>query len=210
MAERKSNSSSRGVWLAVVLFLALLGASFTASVTLTIKVSEAEAQKLLDTQLAKLRAKEPAYDIDHVTVHFVNDHMSVEAAGGYLLQVNELPKVQATAALSSVGSPRYERGSIYFEATEFTLDSFLVNDQQLGDLVTGLIDQAAKSELPKLRDKALADPKVKGFLSKLDKLGVSVNIDPEKITWLSPGELRQLMHWSRNIASQPNSSLRPK
>ena len=172
MTELKTKRLSRGVYVAMALFLVLLGLSLTASVSYTIKVTEAQAQTLLDTQLAKLRAKEPAYEIDHVTIHFVGDHMTVEAAGEYKKQFGEFPELDVTAALSSTGAPDYRSGGIYFLASEFSLDTFLLNGEEPSDLAKRLVGVLATDKLPKLRDKLLARPSV-GKL--LDKLGVSVD-----------------------------------
>jgi hypothetical protein len=161
----------RGVYITIVLVLALVGLVLTANVSYTVKVTEAQAQTLLDAQLVKLRAKGLPYDIDHVTVHFVDDHMTVEAAGGYKKQIRTFPELAVTATLSSVGAPKYQSGSIYFLAPDFSLDSFLLNNEEPSILVKQMVDTFATGKVGAIRDKLLARPSV---LKMLDHVGVSV------------------------------------
>ncbi len=155
-----------------LLAVAILMLVVVARVSYTVRVTEVEAQTLLDAQLVKLRAKNPAYEIDHLTIHFLGDHMTIEAAGGYQKQIGNFPELQVTAVLSSTGAPDYRGGSIYFLASAFSLDSFLLNGEEPSGLIKRLVGIATTEKLPKLRDETLAHPKVSKWL---DKLGVSVD-----------------------------------
>lgn len=167
----KQRSTVRYVSVGLLVLVALLLVG-VAQVSYTVRVTEAEAQTLLDAQLVKLRAKNLAYEVDHVTIHFIGDHMTVEAAGGYNKQIGNFPELQVTAALSSTGAPDYRGGSIYFLASVFSLDSFLLNGEVPNVLIKRLVASAVTEKIPQLRDEALAHPKVSKWL---DKLGVSVD-----------------------------------
>jgi uncharacterized protein (DUF2267 family) len=137
-----------------------------------ITVTEVQAQTLLDAQLAKMQTENKAYNITSAVIDFRENEMSIAVAGSYNARVGKFPEQTLVAELSGVGDPDYRRGSIYFKATEFTLQSFTMNGKQPGDVAKELIAEAAVTIVPDARNSVLQNDKVKSWL---DKAGISVD-----------------------------------
>ena len=154
------------------LVLILTGGFWLSYQSYEIKITEQQAQTLLDAQLSKMQAENKAYEIQKAEIDFGENEMSIAVAGSYLVQIGKFPEQKLAAELSGVGDPDYRNGGIYFNASAFTLDSFLINGKQPSEVAKALIAEAAMSNVPDARKSVLQNKKVKGVL---DKLGISVN-----------------------------------
>lgn len=156
----------------ILLVLILAGGFWLSYQSYEIKISEQQAQIMLDAQLSKMLAENKAYKIQKAVINFRENEMSITVVGSYLVQIRKFPEQKLVAELSGVGDPDYRNGGIYFNASAFTLDTFLINGKQPGDVVKTLIAEAAVSIVPDASKSVLRNNKVKGVL---DKLGISVN-----------------------------------
>lgn len=162
----------RYFWPLLLAILVVLGYQLVQA-SFEVKVTEAQAQALIDQQLVKLQAENPAYETLEVTVHFLNDELTLEASGEYTLTVGTFPAQHLVTSLISTGDPDYRRGSIYFNASAFELEQFLINDEEPVEVVKRLIAAAATEIVPEARNSILGNARVQGVL---DNLGVSVDV----------------------------------
>jgi hypothetical protein len=163
----------RYVWPAL-LILTLVGGFFLARFSYPITVTEADAQALIDEQVAKLQAENPDYEIEGVTIAFLQNEMVISAAGGYAVRIDAYPEQMVTVGLSATGDPDYRSGGIYFNASAFELERFLINDEEPNEVAKRLLTDFAGNVAPELRDSVLNNGLVKDLLGKA---GVSIDTE---------------------------------
>ncbi len=170
-----NRSSARSFWSffwPLLLGLVVIGGVWLSFQSIEVRVTQQQAQAMLDAQLAKMRAENKAYKIEKAQIQFGNDEMTIVVAGSYSAKVKNFPEQELTTELNAVGDPDYRSGSIYFNASEFTLKSFLINRESPSDVVKKLIAEAATTLVPDARTSVLNNDKVK---NALEKFGVSVD-----------------------------------
>lgn len=103
-----NRSSARSFWSffwPLLLGLVVIGGAWLSFQSIEVKVTQQQAQAMLDAQLAKMQAENKAYKIEKAQIQFGNDEMTIVVAGSYFAKVKNFSEQELTTELSAVGDP---------------------------------------------------------------------------------------------------------
>lgn len=170
----------RSLLLAVAL-LALGGLIWGAGFEKRFEVTEAEAQRLLDEQVAKYVAEHPEVTVTHAILSFGDNQLTIDVAGGKSFATSKYGEYVVTTSVSATGDPDYRQRSVYFNPSKSS-DAFDFKELALNGEDPLMVAKRAIAALarksPGVRDAVLENNRVtKGLGWLKEKAGVNVEVD---------------------------------
>ena len=150
------------VWPALLVATIIVGI-IISYVRIPVVVTEAEAQALLDEQLFNYNAQNKGSELGPARILFGDNEMTLDATGTGIVFGQA-----ASAEVHTTGSPKYEKNSIYFIASNFSVEDLLINQETPEVALQHLVDIGA-DRVKTTRDQVLSEEPTGSIWSKAKK-----------------------------------------